>query len=106
MSDVINEYLEENKSMYQVGARFYKDRTPVVICRDGFTMSVQADKNMYCSPRSDSGPYKSVEIGFPSDIESLILSYAETRVNPTETVYPYVPVELVNQVIEKHGGLV
>lgn len=106
MSDVINEYLEENKEMYESGDYSYRDNAPRVECVDGFSMSVQVSKNHYCSPRSDNGPYESVEIGFPSDVEPLILEYAEQPTRPTETVYAYVPVELVNQVIEKHGGLV
>lgn len=105
MSDVINEYLEENKVIYDSENYSYRDNAPRVECVDGFSMSVQVSKNHYCSPRSDDGPYEAVEIGFPSDVEPLILSYAETQVNPTETVYPYVPVEIVNQIIEKHGGL-
>ena len=33
------------------------------------------------------------------------MNYAETPENPTETVYGWVPVEVVESVIEKHGGL-
>lgn len=75
-----------------------------VACDDGFTMSVQASSGHYCSPRSDSGPWTSVEIGFPSNIEPLLFDYAEDPGNWTGTVYGYVPIELAAAVVELHGG--
>lgn len=76
-----------------------------VQCADGFSMSVQASRFHYCNPRQDDGPWCEVEIGFPSQAEEMIMSYAEDRENPTETVYGYVPVELVDAVIGRHGGI-
>ena len=78
-----------------------------VICADGFTMSVQANENAYCSPRVNKAAlYVQVEIGFPSDREELIMDWAESPMKPTETVYAYVPVSVVTNVIAKHGGVV
>lgn len=77
---------------------------PHVVCMDGFTMSVQAGRGVYCSPRDDAGPWLSVEVGFPSKIEPLLWDYAEEPGRWTETVYGYVPIELVGAVIECHGG--
>ena len=81
---------------------------PRIVCKDGFSMSVQAGEAIYCMPRVNlsSGGYAEVEIGFPSEKEDLICQYAECSSDYTETVYPYVPVELVEKVIEKHGGIV
>ena len=81
---------------------------PHVICKDGFTMSVQASRHHYCDPRIDleGGNYNEVEIGFPSEEESLIMEYAECPSEPTGSVYGYVPIEIVDAVIEKHGGIV
>ena len=39
---------------------------PRLICANGFTLSIQASKYSYCTPRSNSGPYSEVEVGFPS----------------------------------------
>ena len=73
---------------------------------DGFTMSVQADDGSYCSPRQDNAErYAEVEIGYPSQVEPIILKYAEQIKDPTGTVYGYVPVELVRHIIDKHGGI-
>ena len=78
-----------------------------VVCKDGFTMSVQAGETQYCHPReTDADKYTEVEIGFPSRPEDLLLEYAENGDRPTETVYAYVPASLVTLVIAKHGGMV
>lgn len=83
--------------------RSYKPRRPVV-CRDGFTMSIQAGVGLYCTPSEDVGPWSTVEVGFPSQIEPLLWEYAETPGEWTDTIYPRVPVEVVAAVVEVHGG--
>ena len=75
-------------------------------CKDGFSMSIQAGEGHYCDPRDNIGPYNSVECGFPSEYEELIIAYAEARHEPTKTVYGWVPVGVVTNVIAKHGGMI
>ena len=77
-----------------------------ITCKDGFSLSVQATHGAYCSPRENLGPWYEVEVGFPSSEPELIMSYAEQPEKPTDTVYGYVPIELVEQLIELHGGIV
>ena len=79
-----------------------------VYCADGFNMSVQASKTHYCSPRVDglSAIYRQVEIGYPSEREELLDEYAEDKERYTETVYSWVPSQLVALIIAKHGGMV
>ena len=77
-----------------------------VCCADGFEMSVQANVSAYCSPRENSGKYELVEVGFPSAVEPMLMPYVEDRTTPTRTVYGYVPVEVVTNVLAKHGGIV
>ena len=78
-----------------------------VVCADGFTMSVQAHHSAYCEPRADAQrKYTLVEIGFPSTEEPLIMPWCEDDSKPTNTVYGYVPVDVVTNVIVKHGGMV
>ena len=85
-------------------ARKHYDR---VVCADGFTMSVQASAYNYCQPQEPAADrYETVEVGFPTAKEPMLMPYAETPENPTDTVYAYVPVELVTNVIVKHGGMV
>ena len=78
-----------------------------IICADGFSMSVQASGTAYCTPRKTGAVrYSEVEIGFPSSREDLLLEYAEDQGNPTETIYGWVPANIVSLVIVKHGGIV
>jgi hypothetical protein len=78
---------------------------PRIVCVDGFFMSVQGSVGHYCSPRKDADEFTSMEIGFPSQDEELIASLAENKTALTETVYGWVPCELIQQVIDKHGGI-
>lgn len=76
---------------------------PRLFCKDGFNMSVQWSKNHYCDHRTK---YNTVEIGMPSEVEPLLLMYAEEPLDdPEDAVYGFVPVEDVEEVIKKHGGL-
>ena len=45
------------------------------------------------------------ELGFPTKSDDLILEYAEDRNKPTKTIYPFVPIEVVIELINKHGGI-
>ena len=87
-------------------------RLPQIVCVDGFTMSVQVGYSLYSTPKKIAKRYSAVEIGFPSDHEPLIEEWAEfspfdedERPDYTDTVYPYVPVKIVNKVLKKHGGI-
>ena len=90
---------------------FFKEagatRNKRVVCADGFEMSIQAHQTAYCSPRIDNAEkYTSVEIGFPNKREPMIMEYCDEPSTPLNTVYGYVPVQTVTNVIAKHGGIV
>lgn len=110
--------------------------TLAIVCQDGFTMSIQASAHHYCEPRQnffqvekeskqyyygdagylnlpnkfetviDYNIYTHFEIGYPNQEETLLISYAEDPTKLTDTVYGYVPKQLIEEVIEKHGGAV
>ena len=62
-------------------------RCALVVCADGFSMSVQANSTSYCSPRHDhANPYTSVEVGFPNKEEPLLLEWAEEPDKPPPDV--------------------
>lgn len=75
-------------------------------CMDGFSLSVQASHGAYCQPRHNVGPWYQVEVGFPSSKPELIMGYCDSPDEPTQTVYGYVPIELVEELIMMHGGAV
>lgn len=84
----------------------YCVRKPIV-CADGFKVSVQGGTEFhYCIPRYHCNEYESVELGFPTMKDDLIMEYAENESIPTRTVYGWVPIEVVEQLVEKHGGMV
>jgi hypothetical protein len=77
------------------------------ICKDGFSLSVQASKMSYCHPRVDHADrYMEVEIGFPSEHEPLLAPYQEGEGNMSKDVFGYVPVPVVSLILIKHGGMV
>lgn len=77
-----------------------------LMCKSGWGVSVQAQKSNYCTPRETGAKaYTHVELGFPTAPEPLIAGFADQPDNPTETVYGYVPVGIVQAVIVKHGGI-
>ena len=85
-----------------------KEHNPRIECKDGFTISVQANDGAYCTPREDypSEPYTHVECGYPSQSPTTkaLREYAEGA-NDTETVYPYVPIEVVQAELDAHDGI-
>lgn len=83
---------------------------PRVACKDGFNMSVQHSSLHYCSPRIDFAERKgyefvSYEVAYPSEVEDILIPFAEDPEHPTSTVYVNVPAQIVEQVAEMHGGL-
>ena len=87
-----------------------KERNPLIKCKDGFTMSVQAAEYAYCLPREDNPktPYTHVECGYPSSdpLTKELLEFAERCSDYTHTVYPYTPIEVVQAELDAHGGVV
>ena len=111
----INEFIKKNLKVKVLSEDplmkhiMTSSKLPHIICADGFSMSVQVGYSLYSTPKKIAKRYSAVEIGFPSDHEPLIEEYAENffeeEPNYTGTVYPYVPVAVVDKVLKKHGGI-
>ena len=83
---------------------------PYVICNDDFEFSCQASSSHYSEPRGLADEYTQVEIGFPSLNDRLIEKYREDYgweddCGLTNPVYPYVPVKVVDELIQFHCGI-
>ena len=77
------------------------------ICKDGFSLSVQADSMTYCSPRvNNADEYTAVEVGFPSSHEPLLAPYQDGEGAMTQSVFGYVPASVIGLVLIKHGGMI
>jgi hypothetical protein len=90
-----------------------------VHCADGYHVSIQAHYGSYCAPRPGgdafgmggaredyAGPFYKVELGFPSAHDALLNEWGSDPDDPTGTIYGYVPVDVVRELIAKHGGMV
>lgn len=97
----INEFLQKYRRV-EHGMNVTRPR---VLCADGFTVSIQAGCGIYSTPNCDADAYTHVELGYPSRKEKALLEYAENRRWPTDTIYGNVPVELVDKVLDAHGGI-
>lgn len=103
--DAVNEFLKNNYKYEVYGGKRYPDITKRMECMDGFSISVQASSGHYCQPReNEAWPYREVELGYPSEVDNSISNYAEDP-DTNETVFGYVPIDIVNQLVEKHGGI-
>mgnify|MGYP003148352157 CR=1 FL=1 len=81
------------------------NHNPTITCKDGFSMSVQAHSGSYCQRNTDGVPV-TVECGFPSTTPKTaeLRGFAEHSCF-TETVYGWVPVEVVQAELDAHGGI-
>jgi len=87
-------------------------KRPMVVCNDGFKLFIKAGEDAYCQPKLNlfSGDgYHEVEIAYPSASDKLLEDFAKEYLysseNITDSIMPHVPVELVNQILESHGGI-
>lgn len=85
-------------------------KKPRIVMADGVSMSVQASAFVYCEPRrSGLETYSSYEVGYPSEVIKEICEYVEFPVDLDEeylqSVYPFVPGEVLSKVVEEHGGI-
>lgn len=103
----LSEYMEKHYKKEEFAGYEILQRFPRIRCSDGFTISIQAGESMYCSPRDNSGEWYQFEAGFPSARPSSeLMQYAENPDDPTETVYGYVPIEVLQRELDAHGGIV
>ena len=71
-------------------------------------MSVQASSAHVCIPRNDHGPYSAVEVGYPSEMEPLLMPYSDGMseiCGGAPSMYANVPAEVIMDVVCKHFGL-
>lgn len=70
-----NQFLKATKKELAEGVL---DIRPMAVCQNGFMVSIQASSIHYCSPRNNTAEeYETVELGYPTKVEGLIIQYAE-----------------------------
>ncbi len=85
-------------------------KRPKIVMEDGVSMSVQASSFHYCEPRrSGLDSYKSYEVRDPSEVIEQLRGYEEIPVENDEelleSIYPFVPAEILSQIVMEHGGI-
>lgn len=125
MSFDLNYWLKETIRIISLAPDcYFQECRPRIVCNDGYSVSVRADQYVPCMPQytqwqNEDGwqvmsleenfktdhytPYESVEIDYLSEEDELLNEYAEAD-KYKGIVYPFVPVEVVEKLIEKHGG--
>lgn len=93
---------------------------PHIVCNDGFHVSCQFGWAWHCTAYTyedvdittvgkiklyDEDDFKAVELGFPSEKVDIWMDYAEEDSDPTDTVYNWVPIDIVQQGLDLHGGI-
>ena len=80
----INKFIQENLKVTYPAEEYSSlvnlmatSRLPRIVCNDGFSLSVQVGYSLYSKPKKVAKRYSEVEIGFPSEPESLIAEYAD-----------------------------
>lgn len=107
-ADLLNEMLK-NAPVIRYEDFILRRPIPHIRCEDGTTLSVQAGEHLYCAPRNNEGPWVEVEVGFPSvsppDSWKEYFDGNWDTDDHTGSVYGYIPIDLVVDFINDHGGL-
>jgi hypothetical protein len=89
--------------------RYYLEEVfPRIICKDGYNFSAQGRESTYCEPRETIvSAYSKVELGYPSSPDDLLrqCDFDGSEKDWPQGVFPYLDVDIVHQLIHKHGGL-
>jgi len=74
-------------------------------CKSGLVLSVQAGEYLYCTPRTNIGPYSEVEVMVQAGEIPPTLLHEWTKYGSMDDVFGYIPVSLVDTTIEMCGGI-
>lgn len=105
----ITRLLNHNRKSDYSGKYAKHNQVSTIKCKDGFTVSIQASESHYCMPRENfttNPSWTAVELGFPNQEDPHIQGFAEDPDYPTQTVYPFVPTEIVELMLNSHGGVI
>lgn len=82
---------------------------PAIVCKDGFKLSVQASSGHYCYPQKlclDFSQYSEFEVMFLSDLSNSDANILYSHdYGDNQDIYEFVPRDLVESIIESHGGI-
>lgn len=109
----LEEFLEATNRynpQYLLPVSIYQDERPIVVCNDGFRLSIQASKYHLCTPlKNNRTDYTTFELSMLSEeipeLEEFKI-YDNGPLNRFDTqTYGFVPREIVEEILEEHGGI-
>jgi hypothetical protein len=96
-----------------------QDNRPRLTCTDGYSISVQASSTHYSTPRENHpdwhwSRFECVEVGYPEDAQGARIAMPDDWLGFADDhsaglrsdVFAWVPVQLVCEWVQAHGGLV
>lgn len=100
-----NEFLREHYIPNKHGKYVPRPRAK---CADGYSVSIQAGSGagVRCWPNEDTDKFTHVALDMPSCVDEELLPYRYDLDDPEEIFYFFVPIEVMDKVLEKHGGIV
>lgn len=72
---------------------------PMLQLTDDLALSIQASEFHYCIPRDNKGPWVRVEVAVSGGVPKILKPFYDG------SICGYVPVERINYLIHKHGGV-
>lgn len=99
----INKFFQKTRVAIPFGSCFHailemvKKRNHVTL-KNGMVLSIQASENHYCSPKNNFGPYTHVEV--MGNLHAVFEEHHDCW-----DVFARVPVDLLEEFIEKNGGI-
>lgn len=110
-ASMVNRFHRWQRKDEIVRDRPYRQPINAAVCKDGFIVSIQASLHSYCSPRvTEDTEYSEFELGFPSMRVPELTEWKDGEKvsddSDMQSVYGYVPAEVVAGLLQKHGGLI
>jgi len=106
MTDLQKWLKDTQPEIEQIGTLEIQSGRERLCCPDGWSISIQAGRNLYSTPRiNNSRYYEAVELGFPSwpMLTDLWNSGYQEEKDTKDTVWAFVPVDLVEKELKAHG---
>ena len=105
----LTEWINDTTKVFGLEGLEFQNGRPEIFCQDGFRLTVQTEGGTVYSTYEDTykgREYKTLDVSEISAEEKLLKPYEHLFKDGDyeELVYAYVPFEVVECIIEKHGG--
>lgn len=87
------------------GGRQDSNNIPPIKLKDGTVICMFASESHYCEPKSNSGPYTSIELTMSKSVKPDTLRGYTSPTRESIRTYGYVPLTELSKFIDKHGGI-